>query len=797
MTKAKLNKEIALHLGMILLVLSAYLYPYFNINTMPARGDPEEIPGVHSTDLMALLAIYPFEIRKTIDEYGQFPFWSPYRMSGTPLFAKPQAVFFYINLPIILFAPTIFAGIKWSILLHFAIAAGAMYLFMFYLTRSSMASLASSFAYAFNGYMISRLNWGQTNIIYPYAWIPLIFLFTFLALEKKEWILNSIFVGIFFALMVLGGGAQIFLYLSAIYAYFLLLYYLINFSKSGIMGNLIKIARMSAVILAVFFGLTAVFILPNSELMKLSVRSQGYSYEQGLGSPLEFNFNSIKTLLISPHIFKKPQQEWNSSGLGLIPFIILLFSFFHWRKKKFILFLSLAIVTLLILSGSFLYYIFWKFIPQFQQVKGIFKGFALIFFPLSVLVGYGFLQLANYTKNFSRPARNLMLYSLVFLVAVNLTVFNNKLGMMVNPELEFSKNKVMGHIANDKEISRYRNFETNGIDWGTDSYDVLLELHDVYGTENVWVVDYLPIFLSYANQFPARGYGILNTKYITSTKELNVSGYRLIGKFEECGFYENGADICQPKKVDGPYLYLNEEYLPRAFFAGKSIFIIGNKDATLQAGYVIMAHELYEPSHTTVIYGEGNVNKYDGSFLNNFNAIILVQGSIDPASLSKLKNYIALGGILLPNVADGKNTITSEDLNMMFSKINSGSKGKADAAKISYYSPNRIVVDTEGKKGFLVMSEKFSLFPGWQADDANGNSKHIYRADGVISAVLLDGTEKQVVFSYKAPLFFRGAMISAITMLLILSYFAYCIINRCKRKNQDKNDSGQPNYDNI
>lgn len=797
MIKSKLGREIALHFGIILLVMSAYLYPYFNIHTMPARGDPEEIPGVHSTDLMALLAIYPFEIRKTFDEYGQFPFWSPYRMSGTPLFAKPQAVFFYINLPIILFAPTIFAGIKWSILLHFAIAAGAMYLFMFYLTRSSMASLASSLAYAFNGYMISRLNWGQTNIIYPYAFIPLAFLFTFLALEKKEWVLNSIFVGIFFALMVLGGGAQIFLYLSAIYAYFLLLYYIINFSKSSMISNLARIAGMSAVILAVFFGLTAVFVLPNSDLMKLSVRSQGYSYEQGLGSPLEFNFNSIKTLLISPHIFKKPQQEWNSSGLGIIPLIILLFSFFHWRKKRFMLFLSLAIVTLLILSGSFLYYIFWKTIPQFQQVKGIFKGFALIFFPLSVLVGYGFLQLTNYTKNFSRPARNLMLYSLVFLVIVNLTVFNNKLTMMVNPELEFSKNQVMGHIANDKEISRYRNFETNGIDWGTDSYDVLLELNDVYGTENVWVVDYLPVFLSYANQFPARGYGILNTKYVTSTKELNISGYRLIGKFEECGFYENGADICQPKKVDGPYLYLNEEYLPRAFFAGKSIFVAGSKDAALQAGYAIMAHDLYEPSHTAVIYGEGPVNRYDSQFLNNFDAVVLASGSVDSASLPKLKNYIALGGMLLPNVADGKNTITSEDLSMMLSKINSGSKGKADAAKISYYSPNRIAVDTEGKKGFLVMSEKFSLFPGWHAADDNGNSRNIHRADGVISAVLLDGTEKQVVFSYKAPSFFKGAMISAITLLLILSYFAYCLINMRKRKNQDKNDSGQPNYDNI
>lgn len=796
MIRTKLHKERLLHFAILFLALSIYLYPYFNIRTMPARGDPEELPGVHSTDLMALLAIYPFEIRKTIDEYGQFPFWSPYRMGGTPLYAKPQAVLFYINLPLILFAPTIFAGIKWSILLHFAIAAVAMYFFMFYLAKSNMASFIAAFAYTLNGYIISRLNWGQTNIIYPYAWVPLVFLFTFLALEKKEWILNSILVGFFFALMVLGGGAQIFLYLSAIYSYFLLLYYVINFSRSSMISNLIKIARMSAIILAVFFGLTAVFVLPNSELMKLSVRSQGYSYEQGIGSPLEFNFASLRNLLLYPHIFKMPHMDWSSGGLGFLPFIMVLFSFFYARKKKVLLFLLLALITLLVFNGSLLYYIFWKFIPQFQQVKGIFKGLALAFFPLSVLAGYGFLFISNYCdKKFSRIVCNLILYSFIFLVIINLTVFNNKLTMMVNPDFEFSKNQVMGYIANDSEIFRYRSFETNGIDWGTDNYDVLLGLHDVYGTENVWVVDYLPIFLSYANQFPAKGYGILNTKYITSTRELNISGYRLIGKFEECGYYENGADICQPKKVDGPYLYLNEEYLPRAYFAGKGIFVAGNKDAALQTGYAIMAHDLYEPSSTVVAYGEGMINNYDEQLLRNFDAIILTTGSVDSSSLPKLRNYITFGGILLPNVVEGKTNINPEDLDVMFSKINSGNDSKkakkADAAGIRHYSPNRIVVDTEGKKGFLVMSEKFSLFPGWQAADASGNNKKIYRADGVISAVLLDGTEKQVVFAYKAPLFFKGALISMITLTVILSYsiysFVYYLANRRKGKNHDEN----------
>ena len=125
---------------------------------------------------------------------------------------------------------------------------------------------------------------------------------------------------------------------------------------------------------------------------------------------------------------------------------------------------------------------------------------------------------------------------------------------MTDLKYELSKNEVLNYIADDEDILRFRIFETQGIDWGTDHYSVTLGIHDVFGTENIWLVDYLPIYLSQANQNPAKGYGILNTKYITSTSELDIEDYNLVDKFEECGYYKNGADICQPRKSDGPYL---------------------------------------------------------------------------------------------------------------------------------------------------------------------------------------------------------------------------------------------------
>ncbi|MBI1935307.1 hypothetical protein HYS31_02600 [Candidatus Woesearchaeota archaeon] len=784
MIKSVMTRERIAHFSILLIIIILYFFPYLNINTMPARGDPTEIPDVHTSDLMAIIGIYPFEIRKTIEEYHQFPFWSPWRLGGTPIFAKPQAVFFYINLPLILFAPTVFAGIKWSILLHFIIAAASMYALMHYLSKSNLASFVAAFAYIFNGYIISRLNWGQTNILFPYAWIPLIFLFTFKSLEEEEWLWSSILVGVFFALEVLGGGAQMFLYTSVMYFYFILIYFVVHLipdiSAKRIFQTALKIGRMSLAILAVFFGLTAVFLLPNSNLMKIGVRSQGFTYEQSLGGESKLDFGYFKDLLLSPHFFKKPHADWNSQGLGLIPSILMLLAAFHFRKRKVLMFILLAFALLLVLNGSVLFYVFWKFIPQFRQIKGIYKGNAVLFFVFSVLAGFGFLFLSSLMEKYGKKARNIVVYCAIGLLIANLTVFNNRLGMMTDIKYELGKNQVLSFIEKDNGLFRFRIFETNGIDWGTEHYSVLLGLNDVYGTENVWLADYLPVYLSFANQFPAKGYGILNTKYIVSTKELNIEDYKFVNKFEECGYYPNGADICQPKKSDGPYLYRNEKYLPRAYFVDDAVLVLGSKDQAAQAAYFLMSNPNFNPSKTVIVHGE-SINSYGGSFLENFE-VILLTGSFDQSYGQKLRKYIDSGGILVPNVLNGEFDITKDKLDEILANLGANSDYSADKAEISEYSPNKIVVNTKNKRGFLVMSEQFSLYPGWEANDGTGNRKEILRSDGVISSVILDGTENQIIFAYTEKSFRLGAAITLATLgIILICLFYHCRKSRAKK----------------
>ena len=81
------------------------------------------------------------------------------------------------------------------------------------------------------------------------------------------------------------------------------------------------------------------------------------------------------------------------------------------------------------------------------------------------------------------------------------------------------------------------------------------------------------------------------------------------------------------------------------------------------------------------------------------------------------------------------------------------------------------------------MSEQFSLYPGWHAQDETGRKKDVLRADGVISAVHLDGSEEKIIFEYIEKSFFKGALISSVTLLLIVGYFAYSFWKKQKEKN--------------
>jgi hypothetical protein len=218
----------------------------------------------------------------------------------------------------------------------------------------------------------------------------------------------------------------------------------------------------------------------------------------------------------------------------------------------------------------------------------------------------------------------------------------------------------------------------------------------------------------------------------------------------------------------GPYLYRNELFLPRFYNVPNSILVVGDNAAARQLVYSLMFQN-FEPKNAVLIEGT-RINEYDIEFLRQFSIIFLVRDSVDRDSIGRLREYVASGGVIVPDILNGQNTVSSEDISMIFNRT----AGNYTEINIGEYSNNKAVLNLDGEKGWLVASERFAYFPGWKAS-VNGKEHGIFKANNAISAVYLNGERGKLVFEYKPNSYRMGKVISSSAFTLILACFAWLI----------------------
>ena len=617
--------------------------------------------------------------------------------------------------------------------------------------------------------MLAELYVGHTNIVFAYAYLPFVFLFAINAMEKNL-LLNSIIAGIFLAMQFHAEGQQELLYSLILFFGFLIF----NIPGKEIKKRALKITFIALISIIVLTGLAAIKILPANEALKFGPRQEGFTYERSILGHLTLD-NFFSSII--------------ENGIGFLPAILALCSLPYLRKKRVMLFWALLLFVILILSGSFLYKLIWLYIPFFNKIKDLNKGFMLVIFIGSVLAAYGSRFIAENLNKKTRIKENYILIVTVILLLGSLWVFAPKEPNMINIEEWISKNEVMNYMANDSSIFRFHNYESLGIDHGVGHFSVPLNLEDIYGYDAaLWHLEYLPEYLSFARQNPAKMLGILNVKYLTSITPVNISGFTLIKKFQEC-------NICKPLKAAGPYLYENTLFLPRAYFADNAVLVVGKSDAAVKGMYFLMSDSNFKPHNTIIIKGKEKIDDYTIEYLKNFDAIFLLEGSVFQSSLPLLRQFVDSGGFLFPNVLENENKFNETRIKQMWESFNESIKPIKDA-NIIRKSYDKIEINLDNSdNGFLVLSEKFTLFPGWTAR-IDGKKADIERVNGVVSAIFVpensERVVKRVVFEYKPETFVLGAIITSITLLSVITYLIYYLITRLKKKGA--NIIKQPDY---
>lgn len=772
----QLKKHCWLLVILVILITFWSINSFFNFSSLNRYGEK----GFH-------LPMGEF-IRQAINEQF-FPHWVPYYYGGTPFFANSQNMFFKLFTLISLVTPSLESNFKIETMMSMIIAALSIYFLTIELKIKPKFAIISSVVYLFNAFTLERLpKGGGDEFINAYIWLPLIFLSTIKGITSKNYeksVLYSILAGITFAMQFNSGYPALFVYTAFLFGLFLLFNVLISvFNKKLIK----KVLICGLIITIITIGLSAIKILPLLEFSKYSSLSEPRTFENSRDA--YFKIYGLKDLF-KPFLFLIDRDlievaSFDQIAMGIIPFIFLLFSISKIRNK-YVLFSLISLITLfMIANGSFLFWILWKWFPGFNRQHHIGRILIIAILPCSILVGFGAQTFFSIIGKKIKILAETKVNSILILIIISLMLFNFGFFTVVQEYNEDHKgrfnikeligqNKMMSYLAEErkKDVFRIHNIKTDNLGRPAAIYSLPLKLELIYGAFNVWVPEYLNEYLWTYSRFALYKFlGMLNTKYIYSNEEMNDAQLKLIRKFDEC-------KICREvlgneEGEDGPYLYYNNYYLPRAYISKNAILIIGDYIEAKKIMYYLMINPNFNPADTVIIMIDKSINDISIDFLKKFKAIVLVKDAIDQNSISKLRVYKSNNGILLPDVLENENKIEEEEINSLLASFNE-SYQRVEKLDIFDYTPNGYKVITESKEGFMVLSEKFFMFEGWKAK-SNSGEYAILRANGINSAIYLNGDEKNIKIGYHSKSFRRGAAISLLTLIVVLTYIVYYFI---------------------
>jgi len=243
-----------------------------------------------------------------------------------------------------------------------------------------------------SGYLISVM--GMLSTLISVTWVPLFFLFFFTAIKNNHlgYVILSGFVG---TCMFLGGGVEV-CYLTFGITFLLTLFPKWLFEESIIPGLKRRLFLFTTFCL-VFFGLSAIQLLPFLELSKLSIRSMGLSYyEAGLWSLhpwdlLEFFVPDQYGLDTNYNNYWKFQSWLKTIYMGAVPFLFSLY-ILKSNKRIFFGFLFLFVVSMLLAIGQNtpLHHFLYDYLPFFNKLRYPVKFIFLAILILCITAGLGF-----------------------------------------------------------------------------------------------------------------------------------------------------------------------------------------------------------------------------------------------------------------------------------------------------------------------------------------------------------------------------------------------------------------------
>jgi len=699
-----------------------------------------------------------FEVLKdALTNYHTLPFWVRSIDGGQLFFAIPDKASFYFPSWIAAFFGHPATAYNYNMILHLLAGAIVFYFFMLYLIKDKRIAFLSALIYSVSPIVLtSPIHWRLS-----FVWVPLVLWCLIKAFKSKEWLKFTAYAAMGHFMLFNSGNIFLFYYFSVLILLPTFIYYTL-YKKKGIPNRLLKLFLIGTVFALLFVGLSAAKILPTTEWLQYTNRAGGLEESESLKKPLMFSN------VISWMIYDFNHDKFTS--FGIIVLFLALSAIFYYRRtkdKETLLFLILFAVTILFAWGVGKHF-FYQYLPGLKLQRELTRALWVLPVVIPVLAGYGLKfwweKISHWKMSWTKNNKVVLAVFFIILM-VNLIFLTNFLDRRpIEPDYYediFENNKIWPYIAEQEGMPfRAKVHEVNGIDFTNAQFaTVPLKIDMLYnGLGAFWLPEYFYNFLGLMFQDQSKILGIFNVKYLTSGEELNLTNWKFVKKFPE---YEKAY----PDFVDGPYLYENEQWLPRAYLAKHSILVLGQHDRVQQIVAALILEGTFNSTTTVVFEGDKlEVEQYSLDFLEQFDAILFTEGSITGNSNSIVQKYKDAGGVIMPDFIEGENTLTIQSLQGLLNSLTT----PYSPIEITEYAPNRIdMVLPENASGFLTISEKFHLFDGWECF-IDGKKKTMYRANFIVSGITSEEGAKTAYCEYTSPLFRTGLIITLLTALIII-----------------------------
>lgn len=792
------------------LLFSPWLTPY----ALPQRGGPD-LP-FRAGDLTPLFYVWCTVTRQQLWLNHEFPVWSDHIYCGEPFFAKAQVGVLSLTTLLLAFLPAELVA-TWTFLLHLWIAGIATYFsvsFLLKLTRSEPAPVAPTFFAGLAGalfyqtcaLMLEHTIQGHGPIVLAACYTPAILTAALYAIQQPgARIISGILAGISMALQFLTGGATMTLYSGlGVLAIATLASVLTLFSnpRNGFraVGGAIAGTAISAIVAG---GLAAVKLLPAQALMPVSNRAGGLDPRIASLPIIEFPMPRVLGLV-------DPTGSARHGALLIGPCILTLLAFARRKDRlRATLLLLLAIGGAIVATRAEAFVLLHHYFPGFKYQRIPQRALVLFYAPLGLLCGIGTASLLHWLRDAvgSRRALHVLCLPAAGIACCTMACAEN---LMARPPLpptqdirrEQQANQLLQYVANLPRPFRFHQVESRDRNWGIEHVATPLGIETFVGWDHMWLLDYLGaegvvgrdilpyVEASYRATHPERFWGIANVRWVSSTRHppaIETNGFarratfRPLNKLHLHRTFQD-SPLCQPDKSDGPYIYANDDSLPRAWFTPNAIVVLGEKATRRLAVYRIMDLEDFAPDRTVVIE-LANEHSSVLQTLPGIRAVILAVRNPEPDGPAQAH---------LPDVPVVRwNPWTEPAPRALLDVVNDVQRLPAPTPSVSYRkitNARRRLETATDEPGYIVLSEKFASFPGWTASGTP--SPTLLVAYGVFTAIPVAPGQHVLLLEYNPPGLRTGAVISVVS--LVTTCFGLVATKRRRRKDAADTPKAQP-----